>query len=215
MVVIWNPLQAQIIFSRLRIITTLIVIFIIGLVVNIHYFYTFQVQKKSACNGTITIYDVTLTGESLDPVGYAFGQWAIMLKVIFTQLLPLLSLAVLDGYLLFYLIYFKTRYVTLLQSLPVRHRQKERQLLIVIVVIITSFVLFNIPSAVIHTIHFASGLKSRMPNEFFIAAEISNIMIVTGKALKIVWYSMCSKSFRWKLLFLWRKLFSKQPTTNA
>lgn len=169
------------------------------MLLNLHFLFSLRVIPLSVCNqSNLTTIALFVARESDEPLSYKYGYFSLGVFVVIVQIIPLVLLITLNAALIYSLRKISTNDVELRRNVndSSNAQKNERQISMVVCAIVASFVLFNIPSAVMWTIHLANGLPNVMSKEFHIAVEIANILVATGKTINFVVYYCCSEQFR-------------------
>lgn len=202
------PLHTHVLLKRHRILIGIVGIYVLAVLSNLHFLLMLRAVPVAVCNSSIFTIGLEVVAEEMEPFGYNYSRYSITVSIISTQIIPLITLIILNSWLI---CSFKNQNATRKQrrsSLDdATVRKQDHHITIVVTAIISSFVLCNLPSTVIFAIHLSNGLETHMSKEFYIAAEISNILDTTGKALNVVVYNFCSEKFqkRIRLMFNFAK----------
>lgn len=187
-------MHSHVYLTRHRILIGIVCIYVAAAMLNVHFLFSMRVIPVAVCNSSAFTIGFVVASQKTEPFGYSYGRYSLIVFIIAAQIIPLIAVIILNSWLVYIL--KSAKYVSKQLSIgSASARKQERQITIVVIAIITSFVLFNIPSAVIWAIHLSNGL-SRMPKKFYIAAEIANIFVAAGKTINFVVYFCCSKQFR-------------------
>lgn len=189
------PLHSIVHFKRRRMLFVIACIFVLALLLNVHFLFSLRVVSVPVCNSKLTTIGLSIATKSSEPFSYNYGIYSLGAFVIAAQIIPLLLLITLNSSLIFSLSRAAENDEELISDAS-SQLQNENQISVVVAAMIASFVLFNIPSAVTWTIHLANGLQTAMPNNFHTAVEVANILVATGKCINIFVYCWCSVQFR-------------------
>lgn len=195
------PLHAIVYLNRRGILSAIACIYFMALLLNVHFLFSLRVVSVAVCKSNSTTIGLEIAKKATEPFSYNFGHYSLVTFVVTAQIIPMLLLIALNSSLIFSLRKLLTNEMELRRnrSESSNAQQNERQISMVVAAIIASFVLFNIPSAVVWTIHLAYGLNIEMPKEFHTAVEIANILVPTGKTINFIVYYCCSEQFRGRL----------------
>lgn len=155
-----------------------------------------RVVPVAVCNSSTSTIGFIVATEESDPFSYKYSQYSLSVFVLAAQVIPLIAMIVLNSWLIFILKSSKLSWSH--RTMSCSSRKHDQQVTIIVVAIIASFLLFNIPSAIVWAVHLSNGL-GKMPKIFFTIAEIANIFVATGKATNFFVYYCCSEQFRQRL----------------
>ncbi len=123
---------------------------------------------------------------------------------------PLIVLIILNAGLIYY-VKQSHRAIQLAVSQEQDRQAKERKITIMICVIVGSFIILNCPSAALHL----WSLMSQVPRWHFYAAQVSNSLVITNKAINFILYCLSSENFRKKAWAILCCRLTKGPQTSA
>ncbi|CDW51851.1 G protein coupled receptor [Trichuris trichiura] len=184
LLVIRKPLHARLFFRKWHFAVLIGLIYAISLLVvayNFFWFYPTEITITTNCNSTLTIWTLKAVNRTAQPTMYEYVSTSLKVIPHITLTIPLFMLTVLNSALFYYL--RKAHKMSLMLTGVNQQKTVELRVALVVVSIIGTFLVCQIPSAV----------------------SVSNILVVFGKAFNFVVYCASSSSFRKKvqrLLFL-------------
>ncbi|KAE9415397.1 hypothetical protein Angca_006125, partial [Angiostrongylus cantonensis] len=171
--------------------------------------YCHETQLYSRC---LPIYSETWFGNRKNPFSPLFRQIISLCVLIYAMtmiILPIVLLTILNLMLL-YALRKRQKNLTMSADLNERrntasqlHLQKtEHRVTLTVAFIVTMFTLTNGPSALMHLIRTAYGLKQQ---ELYDLTMICSTLVICGKASNFILFCLGSKHFRLRLIKLTRR----------
>lgn len=207
--VIRNPLQEHGICERSCAGFLIVIIFILSAIVQTSRFFGYEIIETKYENKTVFCYAYQL--------GHVMLRISRSVLPFITVVIPLVILTVLNVLLIYYIRLSrmnvkKLGYVNPSQQLAnVRNERKVTQL--VLAILITFFV-FNVPSAVVALLTAVVHDQIWLVRLYGLPVQTTNHMVVFCKVINFFLYFCCSSKFRKKFLHYWQRFRKKSLWTS-
>lgn len=190
------PLRIRLLWTRRRITFLITFITLFTFVLQMYNLFWYKVTTLPSCSmPNETVY--VLKSISSDPNSTAFNYLSVSMYLAptVTVLVPLVIMTVANA-LIIYFFRLNSNEIVRLGNYNDKHVAKERKITIMVLVIVTAFLLCNLPSAVTYVVSFFVKIPS--------ITIVTNYLVCLNKALNFFLYCCASKGFRKKCRIIFR-----------
>lgn len=200
------PLHARLLLKKRRVVLAIVLIFLFAMLISLFHFALRKVITGPICNRCDEFtYRWELPSPKTGYARYIYVRISVGLYSSLVVAIPVIILIVLNSILIHYL---RQHRMTAdpknggnnHQTNTMKQKSTERKVTTMVVIIIITFIILNMPSAVLFFLESAEGIKQNISKTLYAdIIAISNTMVTTGKATNFLLFCLSSESFRKRL----------------
>lgn len=194
------PLKIRSLWTRRRITFLISFITLSTLLLQTYHIFWFKPTTLPSCKQpNNTVYVLYSISNENSPAAN-FVRTSIYLSPILNVCIPLLIMGTLNGLIIYYLRQNSNQIIRM-SSVNEKHSMKERKVTIMVMIIVSAFIVCNVPSVVVYIV-------SLFRKVTFWSA-VTNYLVCLNKALNFLLYCCASKSFRKKCKTLLLRFYER------